>query len=214
MDKDYFLEADKYLEMYLDKKKSFQPDQFPRYGTSEAGSQTSLTMREIEDLQAKRTFSDSDLLINLFQKSPDLFPKIYSKFVYEGIVFDRRNLTPTEILSSARDIPLGKEPKSTDTFSLSKSRKNRAKKTFPPENNLSFTSQKILDLDLSMNNNNNTGVNFTKNFAQNQRGANYHLNQNPILPSLTDVEDKEKMISRKRKKSFEQLRLQQKRHDL
>ena len=68
LDKDYFLEADKYLEMYLDKKKSFQPDQFPRYGISEASTQTNLTMREIDDLQAKRTISDSDLMLNIFQK--------------------------------------------------------------------------------------------------------------------------------------------------
>jgi hypothetical protein len=153
LEKDYFLEADKYLEMYLDKKKSFQPEQFPRYGISEASTQTILTMRELDDLQAKKTISDSELFMNIFQKSPDLFPKIYSKFVYENVLFDRKNIPFTPEIP--KDLPRLKEPKSTDTFSLSKSRKNTKKIT---ENSLSFSSQKQkiidLDLNLSMNNHN------------------------------------------------------------
>lgn len=175
LDKDYFLEADKYLEMYLDKKKTFQSDQFPRYGISEASTQTNLTMREIDNLEERKTISDRDFMLNIFQKSPDFFAKIYSRFVYENIVFDCRRNISSENQNSKDLLQKEKEPKSTDTFSLSKNRKNSKKNG---ENNLSITSsQKIVkDLDLSMN-------------------SNQIPNQNYSL----DDREREKLISRKRK---------------
>lgn len=157
LDKDYFLEADKYLEMYLDKKKTFQPDQFPRYGISEVGSQTDLTMREIDDLYAKKSLNQNDLMLNMFQKSPDLFPKIYSRYVYENFLFDCKrtnsnvsesqlnqslaigaysnNSNPNLSLSNsknhleAKDLKDLKDPKgNSETFSLSKNQKKTSKK--------------------------------------------------------------------------------------
>ena len=115
----------------------FELDTLPRYGICEKSTQTILTMRDIDNLEAYKTIPTRELISNMFRTSPDMYFKIFGKYLNENIKCES-----SEILNKSENEDLINS-NSSSKIELNKNRKNlKIKEEFFSNKNVTYKRNK------------------------------------------------------------------------